>query len=445
MLARLGRELRAGSVRAVELCEASLRAAEAAQPALNAFVTLDGAAALETAARADAELAAGRDRGPLHGIPVAVKDLIDTAGLATEMGSRQFTGRVPARDAACVAALREAGAVVIGKTLTHEVAVGPTGDVSATGACRNPRDPARMAGGSSAGSAAAVAAGIVPFALGTDTGGSVRIPAALCGCAGLRPSPGRIPRAGVLALSPALDEVGPLAGSAEDLALAFAALVGGGGPVPSPPPGTLRVGVVEHPWFSRADPAVAAGFASALDDLATAGAELRSLSMPDVEELSETYRLVQSGEAVAVHAERLAATPERFEPETLERLRAAQAVPTADAARAAGRLRELRALAGERLAGLDLLLAPSVPILPPPIGDRGPQPGGWPTPRAALLAFTAPFSVLGLPCLTLAGGLQLVGRPGGDEALLAAARTIEWAVAPPALAQRGRGSPDDVG
>jgi len=460
-LAELGRSLRAGETSAVALCHAALAAA-AAHADLNAFTALDPDTAGAAAVRADAELARGVDRGPLHGMPVAVKDMIDTAGLATEMGSRHFAGRVPERDAGCVRSLREAGAVIVGKTTTHELAYGPTGDVSATGPVRNPRDRSRMTGGSSAGSAAAVAAGIVPLALGTDTGGSVRIPAALCGVVGLRPSPGRILRGGVFALAPSLDEVGPLAGSVGDVALAFAALAGASlddfgthrvqtssgadrgirsSRSARPPSRSLRIGVAEHPWFERTDPAVGAALSASIDALATAGAELHRAPVPDAEELADVYRSVQAVEAVALHAERMAHVPECFEPATLERLRAAAEVPAERSAHGRRRLAQLRAIAGERLAGLDLLLLPTVPILAPPIGDRSPQAGGWPSPREALLAFTAPWSVLGLPCLSLPAGLglQLVGPPGEDEALLAAAAGVERTLARgPAVTRRRR-------
>ncbi|MGW4799748.1 amidase, partial [Nonomuraea sp. NPDC004297] len=199
-LSDLARDLRDGRVTSVVLVERALGAVAALDPALNAFVTVDAAGALAAARRADEELAAGADRGPLHGLPVAVKDLIMVAGLPATMGSRHFANHVPGSDAVCVTRLREAGAVILGKTTTHEFAYGPTGDRSANGPSRNPRDPARMSGGSSGGSAAAVAAGIVPLAIGTDTGGSVRIPAALCGIAGFKPAYGAIPAGGVFPL-----------------------------------------------------------------------------------------------------------------------------------------------------------------------------------------------------------------------------------------------------
>jgi aspartyl-tRNA(Asn)/glutamyl-tRNA(Gln) amidotransferase subunit A len=477
-VAQLGDRLRSGATSAVELTRQALAAARESQPALNAFATLDADGALAAAARADSELHRGFDRGPLHGIPVAVKDIIDTAGLTTAMGSRHFAGRVPERDAEVVARWRAAGVVVLGKTTTHEFAYGPTGDRAANGPCANPRDPARMAGGSSAGSAAAVGAGVVPLALGTDTGGSVRIPAALCGVAGLRPSFGRIPTAGVYPLSWSLDTVGPLAATVADLTLGWAALTGtaADGVIRGADPATLRIGLPTDPWFDRLAPGVRSALAGLVDRLAAAGARLSEVPVADVEELRHLYRVVQSVEAVSLHVERMAQAPELFEPEVLDRLRAAAQVPAWEYARSLGRLEAVRAQAARRLDGLDALLLPTVAVPAPPLGARDTElGGGWRSPRDALLAFTVPWSVLGLPAVSLPVaspavaspaaaslradgpavdgaaadgaaidgaaddraaadgaavdrlpvGAQLVGLPGGDDQLLRVAHTVE--------------------
>jgi aspartyl-tRNA(Asn)/glutamyl-tRNA(Gln) amidotransferase subunit A len=248
--AGLAADLRAGRLTPADLVDHAF--ADAARlGSLNAFVTLDEPGARAAARRAAEELAAGVDRGPLHGIPVAVKDLVDTAGLRTTMGSRHFADHVPELDAECVRLLREAGAVVVGKTVTHEFAYGPTGDRSAHGPARNPYRPSAMSGGSSAGSAVAVAAGIVPLAVGTDTGGSVRIPAACCGVTGLRPTYGAVAVDGVFPLSPTLDAVGPIARTVDDCRLMWHAL--GGKPDARAP--AARIGWV-RPWHPT-DPAVA--------------------------------------------------------------------------------------------------------------------------------------------------------------------------------------------
>ena len=433
-LADVGAWLRGGTTDPVELTERTLAAAQAAQAELNLFAALDAAGARRAASQARDELARGVDRGPLHGVPVAVKDVIDTAGLATTMGSRHFAGHLPDRDATVVARLRAAGAVIVGKTTTHEFAYGPTGDVAATGPVRNPRDPSRMAGGSSAGSAAAVAAGVVPLAVGTDTGGSVRIPAALCGVAGIRPSFGRVPTAGVFPLSWSLDTVGPLAASVADLVAGLEALSGERVRAPVPAAWTLRIGVVTGPWFDRVGDPVATAIIGLVERLQGAGADVREAEVPDAEELATVYRLVQSAEAVAVHAERLERAPDSYEPETLTRLRTAAEVPAWQYATALRRLGELRAGAAQRLDGLDALLLASVPVLAPPVGARDAElGGGWRSPREALLGFCSPWSVLGLPSLSLPVpapaalpvGAQLVGRPGGDAELLAVAAAVE--------------------
>jgi aspartyl-tRNA(Asn)/glutamyl-tRNA(Gln) amidotransferase subunit A len=371
-------------------------------------------------------------------VPVAVKDIVDTAGLVTTMGSRHFAGNVPPRDAEVVARLRAAGAVVVGKTTTHEFAYGPTGDRAANGPCANPRDHRRMAGGSSAGSAAAVAAGLVPLAIGTDTGGSVRIPAALCGVVGIRPSQGRVPTDGVFPLSWSLDTVGVLAGDVAGVEIGWQVLAGAP-PAPAPEPATLRIGLVTGVWFDRLDGTVRGGLDEVVRRLVGYGARVEPVTVPDAEELMELYRTIQSVEAVSIHHDRMTAAPELFDHEVLRRLRAAAEVPARDYARAVRRLAEVRAAAAYRLAGLDLLLMATVPVLAPPLGARDEDiGGGWTSPRDALLAHTAPWSVLGLPSMSLPVtgrgpgelpiGLQLVGPPGGDEELLAAARTVESAV-----------------
>lgn len=441
-LATVAGRLRDAATDPVELTRAALGAIDGSQPAVNAFVTVDHDGALRAAARAADELSAGLDRGPLHGIPVAVKDLVDTASLVTTMGSRHFAGHVPERDAEVVARLRAAGAVVVGKTTTHEFAYGPTGDRAANGPGANPHDRRRMAGGSSAGSAAAVAAGLVPLAVGTDTGGSVRIPAALCGVCGIRPSTDRIPTSGVFPLSWSLDTVGVLAGDVAGTAVGWAVLSGAPLPPGGPPPvEALRVGLPDG--FDRLADEVHSGLSTLVGQLAALGVRPVPVAMPDLEELRWLYRTIQSVEAVAVHHERMTSAPGLFDPEVLHRLLAAAEVPARDYALALRRMRDVRAAAPGLLDGLDLLLLPTVPVLAPPLGARDTDlGGGWTSPRDALLAHTVPFSVLGLPSLSLPvtapGGLpvgvQLVGAPGGDEALLSAAAAIEAVAANSVLA-----------
>jgi aspartyl-tRNA(Asn)/glutamyl-tRNA(Gln) amidotransferase subunit A len=436
-IADVARMLRDGRTDPVQLLDRTLDAVRAAQPVINAFVTVNEEGARRVAARAAADLAAGHDRGPLHGIPVAVKDLVDTAGLTTTMGSRHFAGHVPETDASVVAALRTHGAVVLGKTTTHEFAYGPTGDRAANGPGGNPHDPSRMAGGSSAGSAAAVAAGLVPLAVGTDTGGSVRIPAALCGAVGLRPSFGRVPTSGVFPLSWSLDTVGPIANSVADTSLGLAVFSFSAHLFSPPDLADLRIGLPAGDGFDRLDASVASTMDELVAMLARRGASVRPVPVPDAAELRDIYRVVQSAEAYAVHRERLATAPDLYDPELADRLRTAGEVPAWEYALARRRLDEVRATAADRFDGLDVLLLPTVPILAPPLGTRDADlGGGWRSPREALLAFDSPWSVLGLPAISLPVpgpaplpvGAQLVGPPDGDLPLLAAATAIEAAL-----------------
>ncbi len=219
-------KLRAREVSAVELARESLRRIRELQPVLNAFITVTEDLALEQARTADDELGRGIDRGPLHGIPYALKDLFATRGIRTTAGSKIFADYVPDYDCAAFEKLTEAGAVLMGKTGMHELAYGITNDNPHFGPVRNPHDPARISGGSSGGSGAAVAADMVFFAMGTDTGGSIRIPAAYCGCVGLKPTFGRVSRYGVLPLAFSLDHVGPLARTVRDTALVMNAIAG---------------------------------------------------------------------------------------------------------------------------------------------------------------------------------------------------------------------------
>ncbi|MEV1000421.1 amidase [Nonomuraea sp. NPDC050202] len=434
-ITELARDLRAGHVTATGLAEQALAAAGSLGPELNAFVTVDAAGAMLAARRADEELAAGTDRGPLHGLPVAVKDLIAVAGLPATMGSRHFARYVPDTDAGCVTRLRRAGAVIVGKTTTHEFAYGPTGDRSANGPSRNPRDPARMSGGSSGGSAAAVAAGIVPLAIGTDTGGSVRIPAALCGIAGFKPAYGVIPADGVFPLSRSYDHVGVLAGGAEDCLIAYRCLggdpseeAGGGWLDPSEEAGGGDLGWLDPAGLFDGDPRVTRAVRAAV----AAGGEAR---LPEgfAEEVRETYVAVQSCETAAVHAERLERAPELFEPEVLERLRAAAQVPGWRYVRAL-EARQRLAEAVEVLFGRhDVLAMPTVPIVAPLVDQRELMLDGRTVAvRPALLALTSPWNVLGLPALTVPAGtvdglpvgLQLLCRPGGEHRLFTTAARL---------------------
>lgn len=427
-------QLRSGTTDPVRLVEQALDAIEVSQPVLNAFVTVCHEQAVRDAARARDELVNGIDRGVLHGVPIAIKDIVDTAGVTTTMGSRHFSEHVPVRDAEVVVRLRDAGAIVVGKTTTHEFAYGPTGDRAANGPGANPHDPSRMAGGSSAGSAAAVGAGLVPLAVGTDTGGSVRIPAALCGTVGIRPTIGSVPTDGVFPLAWAFDAVGVFANDVAGAAAGWRVLAASPESLLAPPPiSTLRVGLVTGTWFERLDDEVRARFDGLADLLRRHVAAAEPVTVPDAADLRALYATVQLVEALSIHEDRLTRAPELFDPEVLQRLQAAVDIPAAEYARGLHTVAQLRATAADRLAGFDVLAMPTVPVVAPPLGTRDADiGGGWTSPRDALLAHCALWGVLGLPAISipipghgLPVGAQLVGRPGSDADLLSMSAAIE--------------------
>ncbi|MFC5831815.1 amidase [Nonomuraea insulae] len=426
-IADLAQDLRDGRTTSLTLTEQAIGAVAVLDPVLNAFVTVDAAGALAQARRADEELAGGADRGPLHGIPVAVKDLIMVAGMPATMGSRHFATYVPEADAECVARLRRAGAVIVGKTTTHEFAYGPTGDRSATGPSRNPWDPARMTGGSSGGSGAAVAAGIVPLAVGTDTGGSVRIPAALCGIAGFKPAYGAIPADGVFPLSRSLDHVGVLAGGAADCLIAYRCLTGDV-PEAAGTPGAGRVAWLDPAELFDGDPRV-------VDAVRAVAGAVEQVRMPEgaAEELRTTYTVIQGCEAAAVHADRLARAPELFDPEVLQRLRAASELPGWRYVRAVEARQRLAEVTDALFERHDVLALPAVAITAPPLDRREVELAGRTVAvGATLLALTCPWNVLGLPALTVPAGtvdglpvgLQLLCRPGHEALLFETAAAV---------------------
>lgn len=407
--------LEAGSLTSEALVRACLDRIAAEEPRVQAWAFLDGELALAQARRADA---AGRP-GPLRGLPVGVKDIIDTADMPTARGSALFAGRHPPADAACVAALRRAGAVILGKTVTTELAY------YAPGKTRNPRDPSRTPGGSSSGSAAAVAAAMVPVALGSQTAGSVIRPASFCGVVGMKPSHGLLSLEGVSPLAPvSLDTLGLFARSADDLPLLLGAL---GAPLPAQPAlSRPRLGLARTESWRFAAPESRAAVERAAEAFVAAGAEVRE--MPDeLTGLSEAQRTVMAYEAAAAWGETAAREGARLSPQFRELVAAGAAVSP-------GAYREAQALAAAARARLpalfsafDALLGASAPgEAPHGLGATGDP------------AMNRIWTLLGLPCLSLPGargpaglpvGVQLVGPPGGDGLLVAVARWAEAALA----------------
>ena len=453
--AGLRERLRAGEVAAVEAVQAYLDRIERLNGTLGAYLTVAGEAALAQARAADEALARGEPPGPLHGLPVALKDNIDTAGLRTTVGSSFFADRVPEADAEVVARLRGAGAIVLGKLALHEFAYGATNDNAHYGPCRNPWDPERIPGGSSGGSGAAVAAGLCAVALGTDTGGSVRIPAALNGVSALRPSDGRISIRGVFPITWTLDTVGPIARDVADLAAVFGVLAGYDAgdtrSVDAPVDdyagalrrgvAGLRIGVPRTFYFDDVDADVVALVRAGADTLAAAGADVVELDLPGAEDAVEAATAIIRAEALAIHADRLRDEPERFGDDVRRRLELGRSITGADYARHREQARAWRRAVDRAFERVDLVLAPSTGTTAPPIGSEMIETTrrlvrltyGWSLAGLPALSVPCGFSDTGLPV-----GLQLAAPRFGEAALVAAGAAYQaatsWHLEEPALA-----------
>ena len=422
----LARRLRAGSLTSVELTQAALDSIERLNPALNAFVAVDAEVSLAQARKADELFAQGLDLGPLHGIPVAIKDNIDTFDHVTTYGSAHFEGFRPTQDALCVQRLREGGAVIVGKTLTHEFAYGPTGDRSLQGAARNPWDARCITGGSSAGSAAAVASGMVPLALGTDTGGSIRIPAALCGAVGFKPSFAAVPLDGVFPLSSSLDHVGPIANHVDDARVVFE-VIAARTCAPATLRRPLRVGWIEPGTFGPLDADVQGQVYQAAQQLCGDALEQTGELEPLVAQLKDTLLTLQRAEAYDVHAERMQTAPQLFEQEVRERLELSREVRGWQYIRAQAGQARLKAAMARLFERYDFLVSASVPITATPVDAREVQVGEQCIDvRAAVLSYTSAWNLTGLPAISLPAGqvrgmpvgLQVIGAAGADDQLL---------------------------
>jgi aspartyl-tRNA(Asn)/glutamyl-tRNA(Gln) amidotransferase subunit A len=420
----------AGGLSPVELTEHLLRRIEATEPALNAYVTVTAEAALADAQVLADELAAGTVRGPLHGVPVGIKDLIDTAGVRTTYGSPRFANHIPTRDAEAVRRWRQAGVVVLGKHATHELAWGGRTDSAFYGPTHNPYRRGHVPGGSSGGSAASVVAGSSLGALGSDTAGSVRIPAALSGCVGFKPSRGRVPMNGVLPLAPSLDHLGVLARTVDDAAL----LLGGvADPAPGSPVTSLRIGWLGG-WFDAVlAPGVRDAMARTRQMLEDAGVMVVDVHVPDEPLMPEAVLARIVAEAGAFHRAAFEAEPTAFGEDVaaLLRMPAATREETAASEAAVGRVAEV---VHQALASCDVLMSATVPITAPPIGADTVTVDGRPWPVELLLTrLTSTFNATGLPAASvpvaladgLPVGLQVVGSRTRDSVVLEAARLVE--------------------
>ena len=439
-VAELAPLIAAGRLLSEDLTRACLAEIEAHDRALNAFITVLGASAIAQARALDAEIAAGRCRGPLHGIPISLKDLIDQQGVPTTAASRVREGHIAGRDAPVTARLREAGAVFIGKTNLHEFAFGTTSDDTAFGAVRNPHDPSRSPGGSSGGSAVAVVTGMSVASIGTDTGGSIRIPSAACGSVGLKPAWGEVPCEGVVPLSPSLDHVGPLARSVTDAWLIYLVLRGDATAARWPLPARrslegLRLGVPRQYFHDVLDTDVRARFAASLAWLRQAGARTVDVVIPRAGAVAPVYLHATLPEASACHAASLEASPERYTRNVRLRLEMGRYVLAEDYVRAQAARAVLRSEVDAALDGCDALVLPTLPIPAPPIGASTVDVAGTRQPvRAMMLRLTQLFNLTGHPAISMpmgdtpAGlpcGLQLVGRLNDTEGLLATAAACE--------------------
>ena len=430
-IATLGTALRRGRLTAVQLLDECLAAVEERDPALNAFITLLAEDARRQARTADAELAAGRDRGPLHGMPISLKDLIDVAGVPTTAASRVRRDHRAEADAPLAARLREAGAVFVGKCNLHELGLGTTGEESAYGPTRNPHAPDRTPGGSSGGSAASVAAGMAVASVGTDTGGSIRIPASACGLVGLKPTHGEVSLEGVVPLAPSLDHAGPLARSVRDAATLHHVLTGGRGDevVPAAARGA-RLGVPRGYLLEVVEPAVHTAFADCVARIGADGCRVEDVEIPHAGDTPEVYRRTQLPEAAVCHREALETRPDAFSARVRQRLEMGREIPAVDYVRAQQARRRLAVEVDTALEGRAALLLPTLPIVPPRLGADAE------TVRPLMLRLTQLFDVTGhpavsLPCGTAGGlpaGIQLVGQRGRTAELLALAEALEGVV-----------------
>ncbi len=451
---RLAHEIRQGSLSPVELARETLDRISKLQSTLNAFITVTEELALEQARRAEREIREGRDRGPLHGIPFAAKDLFYTRGIRTTVGSKILRDFVPDHDAAVIERLREAGAVLIGKTGLHEWAYGITSNNPHFGAIRNPWDTTRIPGGSSGGSTAALAAGLCSFSLGSDTGGSIRIPASFCGVVGLKPTFGRVSRWGMFPLGYSLDHAGPFAHTVEDAALVYQAMAGHDArdettverPVALPAFAEepwlegRKIGVPRNFYYENLDPAVDQAVQKALVVLEELGAELITIDVPDMEEFNNVGKLILAAEATSVHRSRLQDHREDFGDDVRALLEQGETVLATEYLEAQKRRRELVRDFNRLFSEVDVIAVPTAPIAAPKIGEgtvsiaglsvavraavtrlvRAVNLGGWPT-----LSVPCGFTPDGLPI-----GLQLIGDRFEEEGLLevghAYQRATEW-------------------
>ncbi len=438
--------LRDREISSRELVEAQLARLDAIEPRLNAFITVFRRQALEAARSADDAAARREYRGALHGVPLTVKDLLWTCGERTTSGSKIYADFIPKEDATAVAKVKAAGGVLLGKANLHELAYGVSSVNPHYGPVRNPWDGERISGGSSGCSAAALAAGIGYGSIGTDTGGSIRIPSALCGTVGLKPTYGRVSRYGVTPLAWSLDHVGPMTRTVEDAAILFESLAGHDPKDPASahrepervgerlgefPPG-LKMGLHLRYFFEQIDPQVAEAVQTAVRDLERLGLERVEVDIPEVDHQSTCRNVITFAEASSYHERNIRERPSDFSEAVLEMLRLGLLVQATEYLAAQRARRRIVEAFRNAFREIDLLVCPMVPVPAPKIGEE--QLSNGEELRAGLLRLASPFNTVGFPAITLpcgftqAGlpvGLQMVARPFAEGLLLQVAHAYE--------------------
>ncbi len=450
-LYELSRRIESREVSPREAVEAHVRHVEAFNPRLNAFITVCAEQAVEDAKRAEEEMQAGDYRGPLHGVPVGLKDIVDTAGVLTTQGSSFFSDNVPQADAECVRRLKSAGAVVIGKCNTHEFAAGSTTVNPHYGPSRNPWDTERVSGGSSGGSGAAVAAFMCSATVGTDTGGSIRGPASACGTMGLKPTYGRVSVRGIFPNAPTLDHAGPLARTARDCGLALQAMTGydpeDPGSADRPVPDFcalighdvegMRFGVCEDLYLSENDESVRKGFELTMRTMESLGGVMVEVRYPSAKRMLEVRDIIADAELIAVHRERLAAHPEKFGDDVRARLENASRTTLDDYVRACRERCTLTREMESLFAEMDVLLAPGYPCPAAPIATQMGSMNGKEVRFSGLgRPQSGPYNLFGFPVLSAPSGFseeglpvstQFVGPPWEEALVLQAGHAFEEA------------------
>ena len=442
----LAPRLASGDVKAERLAEDALGVIKSLQPQLNAFITVTADEALARAREADKEIAAGRYLGPLHGIPLSLKDLVDMTGTPTTAASRLREGRLARRDAPLVQHLRAAGAVIVGKTNLHEFAFGTTNEDSAWGAARNPIDPSRSPGGSSGGSAIAVKTGMSIASVGTDTGGSVRIPAAACGVVGLKPGWGEICADGVVPLSRQLDHVGPLARSVSDAEVMYRVMRGEAPVANGDNTGVgdsvrgIRLATLDGYFAERLSPGVETAIRAAYETLSQGGVHLSSKTLRHATDIAAIYLHLVLADAAAYHAVSLQQRPHAYTDNVRIRLEMGRHVLAEDYVRALRGREVITRNVEHALHDVDGLILPALAIEAPPLGAATVAVKGGAEPvRNVMLRCTQPFNLTGHPAISvpcgvtadgLPVGLQIVGHRGRTADLLRVARAVEHVLQP---------------